>query len=200
VNSSDQRCFFSSFGPTYDGRRKPEVSAYGCDVPIAGTTNAAARMYGAGTSYAAPLVAGMAVLVRQLLPGLTAIQVVEAFKASGTRAGNPDDSVGWGVPSLLRISELKGQISSSVPVARLVWHRPYAGSPWVLSFGASSIFSGSRLGLDLRDLQGRVLFRWEGIWQTGMKWTPFSKPRPGIVVARWWGDYGDGAANFLVVP
>ena len=74
---------FSSRGPTFDGRVKPEIMAPGQDIvsaysdgnptsnqcglaaPVFGEENGAARLANAGTSMAAPITAGSAALVRE---------------------------------------------------------------------------------------------------------------------------------------
>ncbi|MGH3569519.1 MAG: type VII secretion-associated serine protease mycosin [Pseudonocardia sp.] len=51
-----------------------------------------------GTSFAAPWVAGLAALVRQRFPDLTAIQVTDRIRATARRpAGGRDDAIGYGV-------------------------------------------------------------------------------------------------------
>jgi len=62
--SQDYRCY-GGYGPTADGRQKPEVWAVGCGSYSADYYTACGTHYGGGTSYAAPAISGMAVLVRQ---------------------------------------------------------------------------------------------------------------------------------------
>jgi hypothetical protein len=71
-----------SYGPTADGRQKPEVWAPGCGSTSAGETHCGLHT-GGGTSYAAPAVAGMGLLVRQYF--------LEGFYPSG--AATPEDAV-----------------------------------------------------------------------------------------------------------
>lgn len=89
----------SSRGPTADGRRKPEVCARGVATYMAlpGTTSDNLYTTSSGTSYATPLVAGAACLLIEAHPEWTPAQVREALKASGNRAGNPDNTYGWGI-------------------------------------------------------------------------------------------------------
>jgi serine protease AprX len=89
----------SSRGPTADGRTKPEVCARGVNTYMAypGTTSDNLYTTGSGTSFAAPLVAGAACLLIEAHPEWTPAQVREALKASGNRAGNPDNTYGWGI-------------------------------------------------------------------------------------------------------
>jgi len=103
VSEGLRLCSFSSQGPTADGRIKPELVAFGCPVPVAaGAGPQAFSDAGLGTSYAAPLVAGMAVLLRQLHPTWSAMEVRDALLRSGDRADAPGNAYGWGLPDLRR--------------------------------------------------------------------------------------------------
>lgn len=104
VSEGGLLCGFSSTGPTYDGRIKPELVAYGCTVPVASGLSAEAYSAGgAGTSYATPLIAGLAVLVRQYRPDWTPMQVRSALMGSADNASTPDSRFGWGLPDLRKI-------------------------------------------------------------------------------------------------
>lgn len=88
---------FSSRGPTYDGRIKPEVCARGVSAWSAHPTVSTAYTYVSGTSFAAPLVAGAACLVIEAHPDWNPHQVREALEMSGDHAGSPDNTYGWGI-------------------------------------------------------------------------------------------------------
>jgi subtilisin family serine protease len=83
---------FSSHGPTYDGRTKPEVVARGVDVWSAFDIGGG-DLYGYlnGTSMACPLVAGSAALVIEVRPGWTPVAVREALMLTADTAENPDN-------------------------------------------------------------------------------------------------------------
>ena len=101
VSEGGLLCGFSSTGPTFDGRIKPELVGYGCTVPVAtGAADDAYSAGGAGTSYATPLVAGMAVLLRQYRPDWSPMQVRAALMGSANNAASPNSQFGWGLPDL----------------------------------------------------------------------------------------------------
>jgi hypothetical protein len=171
--------------------------AYGGNDPIAGPDSS--RTFGAGTSYATPLVAGMAALSLQLgklnPPKRSGEDLVLAMRASGTLHDSPTPKMGWGIPNLSRLQGL-----GKSPGYPLHLFRLFSGGAWALEFDGPGAEAGSKFGLELRDVQGRVLFRWEGNW-TEQRWTPF--PRGvhfGLVVANWWGAYGTGTSAFVVSP
>jgi len=95
VNPDSSRSSFSSYGPTADGRTKPDVSAPGSRVRIATTTGYSS--FGSGTSFASPLVAGVACQILQVNPYLTPIEVRDLLRESASQAQQPDNVLGWGV-------------------------------------------------------------------------------------------------------
>lgn len=86
---------FSSRGPTFDGRIKPEVVAPGVNVYAAGQNRG--YVYVNGTSFSAPYVAGISALLMQIHPNWTNHQVRAALMASATRKSSPDVNYGWGL-------------------------------------------------------------------------------------------------------
>jgi len=88
---------FSSRGPTADGRIKPDFVAPGVDVAVTGTGKEEDVVFGNGTSYAAPLLAGAAALLLQSHPNWTPMQLREALRISATNALEPDNDAGWGL-------------------------------------------------------------------------------------------------------
>lgn len=111
VTSLGIRASFSSYGPTADGRTKPDVMAVGVDVYIASTTSVTAYDYSQGTSFSCPLTAGVAALVLKAHPEATAMQVINAIKMTATRASSPDRYYGWGIIDALAAINYLGQSS-----------------------------------------------------------------------------------------
>ncbi|HRX52541.1 MAG TPA: S8 family serine peptidase, partial [Candidatus Krumholzibacteria bacterium] len=89
--------YFSSPGPTADGRIKPDVSARGLQNSTAGAGSDDAYSSASGTSLAAPLVTGVAALILERQPGLTPLQVREALRATADHALLPNNDIGWGL-------------------------------------------------------------------------------------------------------
>lgn len=95
VNALDSRESYSSFGPTADGRRKPNVVACGHDMVAMGKGNYA---FSQGTSFATPMVSGFAACVKQMHPEWTAKQLLEEIEKSGNHYPYFDYAFGYGVP------------------------------------------------------------------------------------------------------
>ncbi|MFM9944684.1 MAG: S8 family serine peptidase [Bacteroidia bacterium] len=85
---------FSSFGPSWDKRLKPEVCAYGTAV----VSSRYGLTVGDGTSFSSPLVAGFAACVKQLYPGLRNTDLKELICHSGDLWPYYDYAHGYGVP------------------------------------------------------------------------------------------------------
>jgi len=92
---------FSSAGPTYDGRTKPEVVALGSNVYAAHPNDSTAYIRVAGTSFSTPLTAGVTALLLQAHPTWTPMQVREALMMTADRADHPDNLYGWGLVNAL---------------------------------------------------------------------------------------------------
>jgi len=101
VNENEEYMQFSSTGPTADTRIKPDVCALGQGTQIVGWDGLITS--GTGTSYASPLVAGLAAGVWQAYPDLNNIEVIELIKKGSTQSNNPDTLMGYGIPDFKAI-------------------------------------------------------------------------------------------------
>ena len=109
--------FFSSCGPSADGRIKPDIV-----VPGEGVWNAnhlpmfiPEFWWNHGTSLAAPIAAGIAALVLSAHPELTNRRVIEAIKHTSSKSENPDNLLGWGVPDAEKAVTYFGPAFSNTP-------------------------------------------------------------------------------------
>jgi serine protease AprX len=97
VDSTGARVYFSSVGPTYDGRTKPDVMAQGLYVHVATTEDTSSYTQAHGTSFAAPLVASAVVLLLQGHPDWIPTDVIDAARATASSSETPDNLMGWGI-------------------------------------------------------------------------------------------------------
>lgn len=98
VDSIGEIADFSSPGPTFDGRIKPEVCAQGLN------NYAAVPWFGpsgywrvSGTSLSTPIISGICALLLEAHPDWTPIQLHEALLMTATQADSPDNDYGWGI-------------------------------------------------------------------------------------------------------
>ncbi len=91
----------SARGPTFDGRLKPELVAIGKDLVAARAQNPIG--YDAdveGTSLATAFISGGAAIFMQAWPNLSMMAVRNALLLAGSRAEQPNNVVGFGVPNI----------------------------------------------------------------------------------------------------
>jgi len=97
VDPSGVVASFSSYGPTSDGRIKPDVEAEGASVyVIDGSGNVATSN---GTSFASPIMTGAITCLWQANPTKTYLEILNAVRESASRYANPTDHDGYGIPN-----------------------------------------------------------------------------------------------------
>jgi subtilisin-like proprotein convertase family protein len=117
VDLDGQIASFSSPGPTFDGRIKPDVAALGVGAFVASYYDDGSYQYTNGTSFAAPLVAGVAALLLERVPQLTPLEVREAIRETASRADAPDNDYGWGVVDALAAIQYWGPAITHTPLS-----------------------------------------------------------------------------------
>ena len=107
VTASGDRAYFSSVGPTYDERIKPDVMAMGQDTYVASGYPGWQPYYnGSGTSFSCPVMAGAVTCLRQAFPDLTVQEFCDLVRRVGDHANNPDNQYGYGIPDFAAALEL----------------------------------------------------------------------------------------------
>ena len=97
VNNIGEIASFSSRGPTFDGRIKPEVCAMGVSVWHASSNNTTDYVTASGTSSSTPLTAGAIALIRQARPDLSPMQLREAILMTASISDSPNNTYGYGI-------------------------------------------------------------------------------------------------------
>ena len=97
VNRDGTIANFSSRGPTYDGRIKPEVCALGVSVYCVRSNTENDYRAASGTSFSAPLAAGAAAVILSANPEWTNMQLREAIMMTASLANSPDNIYGYGI-------------------------------------------------------------------------------------------------------
>lgn len=174
------RAPFSSFGPTADGRIKPDVAALGAmvanpDNTLSGVIAASPGgnySYVNGTSFSSPLVAGVVCQMLQVNPELTPGQVIDILRRTSSQADNPDNELGWGIvnaDAAVREAEkfvvaVEDDLPMQEPEVRVYPNPTYGGA--VFEIGARG--NGKRATLRVYDVLGRqVAVPFNGILDGG---------------------------------
>ena len=155
VDADGNRASFSSVGPTYDGRIKPDVMAMGQDTYVASGFQDYGLYYnGSGTSFATPVLAGAVACLRQARPYASVQEICDVIRQCGDRADNPDSYYGYGVPdfsqalALLNVEEPNEGITEVISV----FPNPSNGSVHV------KLNAGAKADLVVFDIMGRSLY------------------------------------------
>jgi len=104
VNTRGEIASFSSYGPSADGRVKPDVASVGAGTVIQSTANTVAT--GNGTSFACPNMAGLATCLWQGFPEYDNMKIIEVLRRSGNRFQSPDNRTGYGIPDVKKAMQL----------------------------------------------------------------------------------------------
>lgn len=145
VNIHDSIAAFSSWGPTADGRVKPEVCATGSQTALINPTNNSV-IYGNGTSFACPIIAGMAACLWSAMPHATNMEIRERIIQSADRYTQPHEQYGYGIPNAWQAYEQTTDIPSipnnHVPTAQKVLIN---GQLWILHNGEKYNVMGNKV-------------------------------------------------------
>jgi serine protease AprX len=99
VSADGKRAAFSSFGPTSDGRIKPDLVAPGDNVVVAGNVGIALGL-SSGTSLASPMLAGALASLWSAFPEKTATELLKAVFNSADQYKKADNGRGYGLPDV----------------------------------------------------------------------------------------------------
>jgi subtilisin family serine protease len=100
ITSNETLSNFSSKGFTADYRIKPDVVALGAGVCV--VDGGGDIHFASGTSFSAPLVAGMGACLWQALPWLGNKEVINLIRRTASKAAQPDAEFGYGIPNIYK--------------------------------------------------------------------------------------------------
>lgn len=110
---------FSSYGPSADGRVKPDVTARGKDAAIIRANGS--LDHSNGTSFSSPIMAGAMACFIQAHPNELPSNLRQIVRQTASRYTNPTDQLGYGIPnfelahnSLMSVVDLSSQNLVSV--------------------------------------------------------------------------------------
>ncbi|MFW5974972.1 MAG: S8 family serine peptidase [Bacteroidota bacterium] len=118
VDGSGNYVDFSSKGPTYDGRLKPDVAAKGSSATVASVWGGVT--YASGTSFSSPIMAGMTASIWQANPSLSNMELIELIREHGHQADEPDSLLGWGIPDFGAILDVIGTQNNNLTLQKAV--------------------------------------------------------------------------------
>ncbi|MBQ9418147.1 MAG: S8 family serine peptidase [Bacteroidales bacterium] len=134
--TSYNHIYFSSYGPSADGRQKPNVCAFG-NALTADTKSTKATHRIDGTSFSCPLVAGFAACAWQTRREATVMELFHLIEQSADLYPYADYAFGYGVP---QASFFTGEAAPAAPTFRLVQHEGRISLQPLGIFGQKAIF------------------------------------------------------------
>ena len=149
---------FSSRGPSYDGRIKPEVSALGVGVAVANPAGGYSVFY-SGTSASSPLVAGAAAVLLSANPQWNNMEVREALMMTASQVDMPNNDYGYGLVNIWSalFYNYSGSTITTQHPASFSLHTAYPNpfNPAVTL--AVSVARLSMVNITILDIKGRLI-------------------------------------------
>jgi subtilisin family serine protease len=158
VDSLGIKANFSSFGPASDGAIKPDVATQGKGTWLADPYGN--LFSGNGTSFACPILSGMAACLWQAAPKATNTEIKQAIEQSASQAAAPDFALGNGIPDFAKaLYFLRDKQQQDFDTDRILG---IYGNPFRDSFGVNFYsHSDQTITLTMLDLLGRNVLHYE---------------------------------------
>lgn len=183
VNSGGTIASFSSHGPTFDGRIKPNTCAQGVNATVVNPSGGVTQ--NSGTSFSTPITAGAVACLWQANPMFTNMQLFTAILQSADRYTNPDNDYGYGIPDFCNANIFLSELTKEDTAKdKFISVYPNPASDFV-SFTFYSA-SGQELKVQLMDVTGKVIsekniFVKAGLNEIRFEDLPFA---PGVYLLR----------------
>ena len=100
--------YATAWGMTHDGRIKPDVLSLGEGASIIEPSGA--YSIGSGSSYATPIISGLATCLWQAYPQLTNKEIIDVIRKSADRYSSPELPYGYGIPDMEIAMKIAGGI------------------------------------------------------------------------------------------
>ena len=150
VNLDGIKSSSSSFGPSADGRIKPELVALGTGVKVVSSSGAITT--GNGTSFSSALVAGLIATTWNAFPDLTADEIRIFYEISASNATSPDDEIGYGIPNFIAFDNLMQSDESDQDF--IIYPNPVSGSQFIIR--ANNPDETSEVDIKIFDMNGKI--------------------------------------------
>jgi len=158
VDGANNYADFSSKGPSYDGRVKPNVVAQGSGTWVAYPQGFFAPS--GGTSFSSPITAGMMACLWQANMEMNNMEIISAAQESADTYDNPSDTLGYGLPDYMKANEILAIFESNYTVLDeeiSLFPNPFTEQLII-------VFEGSSQGayiIEIHDVYGRLLIHKE---------------------------------------
>ena len=114
--------YFSSHGPSYDGRVKPDVTSMGELTRVYSKPNYTSSEL--GTSFSCPIVAGLSACLWQAMPEYSSTEIMQIIRESSHLYNNPNPEYGYGIPDFYKAYTSHVGINDYKPLQLSVYPNP----------------------------------------------------------------------------
>ena len=144
---------FSSRGPSFDGRVKPNTVARGVRTVVMNTNGN--TVMANGTSFSSPVTAGAVACLWQANKSKTNMQLLDAIEKSASKYTTSDSIMGYGIPDFCLANQILTGIQSyeASSSSILVYPNPFHSNVTILYSSAKE----EVVTIELRDVAGRIL-------------------------------------------
>jgi len=158
VNKDSIPANFTSFGPAFGGKTKPNVTALGWNTYLERSNGTLG--YSSGTSFSSPVMAGMAACLWQAFPNVSAAEVKSAIEWSAHLYEKPDSLMGFGIPDMEKASFFLMNLSSPVHEISKHWSAyPNPLSETLFLQNNGSQFD-NEIDIQIFSIEGKLLRKW----------------------------------------
>ena len=159
VNKDSIAASFSSLGPAFGGKTKPNVTALGWNTYL--QLSSGNLGYSDGTSFSSPVMAGMAACLWQAFPNATASEVKFALEWSAHLFENPNSLFGYGIPDMQKASFSLMNLSSPIQKIFAKWVAYPNPLKETLILRKSGNQGEKEINFEIYTINGKLLRKWE---------------------------------------
>ena len=159
VNKDSNPAPFTSHGPAFGGKTKPNLAAIGENTYL--QLSSGNLGYSNGTSFSSPVMAGMAACLWQAFPDATSMEVKQILEISGQIYEKPDILMGFGIPDMQKAHFLL--MNSSTSFKNNVKHWKAYPNPVndFLILQKNGINFQDKINIEIYSIEGKLLQKWE---------------------------------------
>lgn len=164
---------FSSRGPSYDWRVKPDVSAMGAGTTLINIVGQVSS--GFGTSFSSPCIAGMAACLVQAKPNLHGEEIAWRIRRSAHLFATPNNTLGYGIPNFEFALNI-GLNEDPKVLSAEVYPNPVNDKVYI----QGDFSRGQKIQLVIYNQAGQHLMTEERNWQNQMEMLDLSQLSSGV--------------------
>ena len=175
--SDSIRAPFSSYGPTYDQRVKPDIAAMGKRTALQSITGD--LVFGDGTSFSSPVIAGFVACLWEAMPQLKNTEMLQLVRQCSNMYSQPDYSFGYGIPNFKKALSLANNIKSDKYDKLKIYPNPFDDYFFITSSGLLSISN-----ISVYDLSGNKVYQQQGIQRLPLQISDLQALAKGIYLLK----------------